>query len=125
MLHALTTLLGLQLLGETLVQALHLPMPGPVVGMLALFIILLWRGGPPPWLETTAQGLLSHLGLFFVPAGVGIITHTELLARTWPAIMLALLVGTALTLAATAIPVHLHLALAARRTRSIEEGRHD
>lgn len=47
MLGALTTLLVYQLIGEVLVQALALPVPGPVIGMLTAILmplmLALWR----------------------------------------------------------------------------------
>ncbi|MFQ3662570.1 MAG: CidA/LrgA family protein [Chloroflexaceae bacterium] len=125
MLQALTTLLGMQLIGEILARALHLPVPGPVMGMVLLVALLLRRRTPPAWLEPTAQGLLRHLGLLFVPAGVGIIAHTELLARAWLPLLLTLLLGTTLTLVVTALSLRLLLALTARHTHLVAEVDHD
>lgn len=124
MLKAITTLLGLQLIGEVLARALHLPVPGPVIGMLLLLGLLLWHGSPPAWLESTAGGLLDYLGLLFVPAGVGIVAHTGLLAQAWLPIMLTLLLSTTITLAATALVLRLLLVVAARRPPAAG-GRHD
>ncbi len=125
MLQAFTTLLGMQLLGEILARALHLPVPGPVIGMVLLTVLLLRRRTPPAWLEPTTQGLLRHLGLLFVPAGVGIIVHAELLARAWLPLLLTLLLGTTLTLVVTALSLRLLLALTARRARLVAEAHHD
>ncbi len=125
MLQALTTLLGMQLLGEILARALHLPVPGPVIGMVLLVVLLLRRRTPPAWLEPTARGLLRHLELLFVPAGVGIIVHTELLARAWLPLLLTLLLGATLTLVVTALSLRLLLALTARRARRVAETNHD
>lgn len=125
MLQAFTTLLGLQLLGEILARALHLPLPGALVGMLLLAALLLRRGEPPAWLEPAAQGLLRHLGLLFVPAGVGIIAYTDLLARAWLPLLLTLLLGTMLTLVITAWSLRLLLLLGAQRARSSAEAGHE
>ena len=40
MITGLTWLLGCQLLGELVVRLADLPIPGPVVGMLILFVLL-------------------------------------------------------------------------------------
>ena len=48
MLGALTLLLVYQLVGEVAVQLLHLPVPGPVLGMLLLFLTLILRGEASP-----------------------------------------------------------------------------
>ena len=110
MLQALTLILLCQLLGEAAVLLLGLPLPGPVLGMLLLFAILLARGGPPESVARTADTLLAHLPLLFVPAGVGVMLHWELLRSHWPALLAAVLAGTLLTLAATALTL-----IAARR----------
>ncbi|MDH4174482.1 MAG: CidA/LrgA family protein, partial [Betaproteobacteria bacterium] len=47
MLGAFTLLLVYQLVGEVLVLVTGLPVPGPVVGMLLLFLSLAARGSAP------------------------------------------------------------------------------
>ena len=73
MIGALATLLVLQLLGEALVYVFKLPLPGPVVGMALLLLVLAVRPRQLAALKPTAQNLLQHLSLLFVPAGVGVI----------------------------------------------------
>ena len=103
MLASLTTLLVFQLLGEVISMALSLPVPGPVIGMMLLFLALVIKGAVPRELQITAQGLLSHLSLLFVPAGVGVLLHAHLVAEEWPAISAALIGSTLLTIAVTAL----------------------
>jgi putative effector of murein hydrolase LrgA (UPF0299 family) len=79
MLPALTLLLVCQLLGEIVIRALGLPVPGPVLGMFFLFLFLLLRDGPSTELRTTAQALLQHLSLLFVPAGTGVVLYLRLI----------------------------------------------
>lgn len=102
MLASLTLLLVFQLIGETVVQWLRLPVPGPVLGMLLLFAALVLRGEVPTALRDTANGLLQHLSLLFVPAGAGVMTHLGLLATAWLPITVAILLSTAVTLLVTA-----------------------
>jgi holin-like protein len=99
----ITTLLLFQLAGESIVLLLGLPVPGPVVGMLLLFLTLLARGRIGAQLEATANGLLSHLSLLFVPAGVGVLVHIDMIADEWIPITIALLLSTFLTLTVTAM----------------------
>jgi holin-like protein len=103
MIAALTQLLVFQLLGEVIARWLSLPVPGPVLGMLFLFLALLLRGGPDHELQGTSQNLLQHLSLLFVPAGVGIMVHLSRVADEWLPLLLSLLISTALTLAVTAL----------------------
>jgi holin-like protein len=46
---------------------------------------------------------LSHLSLLFVPAGVGVLVHWERMRGQWTAIAAALVLGTLITLAVTAL----------------------
>lgn len=103
MLGALTILLVFQLLGEGISHGLDLPVPGPVIGFAMLFLALLARGGVPTDLRTTATGLLQHLSLLFVPAGVGVMVHLSRLREEWLPIAVALAVSTVLTIACTAL----------------------
>lgn len=103
MLAALTLLLVLQLIGEVIAQTLHLPIPGPVIGMALLFGILVKRGGPSEDLRTTSLGLLGHLSLLFVPAGTGVILHLQRMADEWLPLTVSLLASTALTIVVSAL----------------------
>lgn len=103
MISALTQLLLFQLAGEVIARGLDLPIPGPVIGMALLFLYLAWRRGPDTELQQTAQGLLRHLSLLFVPAGTGVMLHLHRLQDEWLPILLSLVVSTAVTLAVTAV----------------------
>ncbi len=102
MLAALTTLLVFQLIGEVLVHVTGLPVPGPVIGMALLFLALSARGELPDTLRNTANGVLQHLSLLFVPAGVGVMVHYARVADELPAIAVSVVASTVLAIAATA-----------------------
>jgi holin-like protein len=114
MLAAITILLVFQLIGEVAVIAFGLPIPGPVVGMALLFVSLILRGSVTDDLGSTASGLLRHLSLLFVPAGVGVMAHLNRLADEWLPITVSLVLSTLLTIAVTAIVMR---ALLARRAK--------
>lgn len=103
MLAGLTWLLVFQCLGEVLVRLLGLPVPGPVVGMLLLFVALRAKGRAPAAIDGAATGLLQHLSLLFVPAGVGVMLHFGRLADEWAALVVALVASTLLAVGATAL----------------------
>ncbi len=103
MLKAITLLLLFQLAGEAISIFLSLPIPGPVIGMALLFAALAWRGGPSLELRETAQNLLQHLSLLFVPAGVGIMLHWQRLGEEWQALLIALVASTFITIAISAL----------------------
>lgn len=111
---AITLLLVYQLLGEIVVLALGLPVPGPVVGFAALFLTLVARRGVSEDLRETANGILAHLSLLFVPAGVGVMVHLGRLREEWLPIAVALVASTALTIALTALAMRWFARLARR-----------
>lgn len=103
MLNYLTLIFCCQLAGEFIIGAAGLSIPGPVLGMVFLFCFLLVRGSIPNDLSMVADGLLNHLSLLFVPAGVGIMLHFKLLGDDFFAISIALFVSTVLTVIVTAV----------------------
>jgi|AntRauTorcE11898_2_1112593.scaffolds.fasta_scaffold07016_5 putative effector of murein hydrolase LrgA (UPF0299 family) len=103
MIGTIALLLGFQLTGEAAVRLLDLPVPGPVVGMVMLFAALAIRGAVPDEVSTVANGLLAHLALLFVPAGVGIIAHTDRLEGIWPILLVVLIASTLMAVAVTAV----------------------
>lgn len=98
----LTLILCCQLAGEFLGKVMLSSVPGPVLGMVLLFAGLMLRGRVPAELEQTGETLLRHLSLMFVPAGVGVMLHFRLLGSDWPAIAVALVVSTLVTIVVTA-----------------------
>ncbi|MGA2549009.1 MAG: CidA/LrgA family protein [Burkholderiaceae bacterium] len=103
MLRTLTTLLVFQFAGESVSYALKLPIPGPVIGMLLLFGYLLIRRGEAERLKSTAQELLRHLSLLFVPAGVGVMLYADRVRQEWLPIVVSVIASTAATLIVTAV----------------------
>jgi len=102
MIMGMSVLLICQFLGELLARGLMLPVPGPVFGMVILLAGLMIRGKVPESLRLTGEGLLRYLTLLFVPAGVGLMVHFQLIGQDlWP-ILITLVLSTALTLGVTA-----------------------
>jgi holin-like protein len=110
MIASLSLILLCQLTGEVCVRGLGLPMPGPVVGLLLLLLLLLARDrfamlarGPlqGDGVESASRGLLAHLSLLFIPAGVGVVQKLDLLAEHGIAILAILAVSVIITLLVT------------------------
>jgi len=57
--------------------------------------------------ETASKGLLAHLSLLFVPAGVGVVQKLDLLASHGVAIILVLAFSVVVTLLATVLTFRL------------------
>ncbi|MDZ4136317.1 MAG: CidA/LrgA family protein [Paracoccaceae bacterium] len=103
MIPALLALLLCQLAGEVVARGLGLSLPGPVLG---LMLLLAGFAAFPRLLDVVrpvAQGLLGHLSLLFVPAGVGVVGHLDRLGDQGLAILVALVVSTVLSIAVGAL----------------------
>lgn len=114
---AIFLLILLQLIGESIVQMSGLPVPGAIVGLILLYVILLWRGQVSDEMSRTSGFLLQNLGVLFVPAGVGVIAYLPLIAAQWWIILLVLLVSVCTTVAITGLVV---TRLSARPTEAVK-----
>lgn len=94
MINGLMWLMACQLVGEVIVRLLDVPVPGPVVGMVVLFGLLqLRRSGDEATVVRAADGLLQHLQLLFIPAGVGVIVYLEAIRDNAAPIVGAMLIS--------------------------------
>ena len=98
MLLYLTLIFCCQLVGELLVSATALPVPGPVIGMVLLFCGLLVHGRLPEDLGRVADALITNLSLLFIPAGVGVMLHLQLIGDELLPISIALVASTLITI---------------------------
>ncbi len=101
-LRGLALLLVLQAAGDGLAHALRLPVPGPVVGMV-LLILALRVERLRASVRAIAELLLAHLSLLFVPVGVGVVTHLDLLSHSGGPLLVAIVVSTWTGMAVTAL----------------------
>lgn len=104
-LQGLAILLTLQSLGEALSRLLHLPYPGPVIGMVLLLVALRWPAVQTR-VRTVADFLLAHLSLLFVPVGVGVITQLGVLAHYGLRLAVVLVLSTWIGMAVSAWVLH-------------------
>jgi holin-like protein len=110
MLHAIFLIFVLQLIGEFLQKYFELTVPGPVIGLLLMLGLLLFLkpshgsdSGFGQQVMSTANTLLQHLSLLFVPIGVGVVMHLQLLESQLAKVLGVIVIGTLLTLIFTAL----------------------
>jgi holin-like protein len=70
--------IAFQLFGNWLKEALALPVPGATLGMFML-LLCLFIIPKNTHINESAQKLLQHLPLFFIPAGVGIMSFGKVI----------------------------------------------
>lgn len=89
------------LLGEV-VSALissFIAIPGSVIGMLLLFFSLHFKWIGMEQVDEVGTWLTNNMGIFFVPAGVGLISNFGVLANTWWQLLIIMVVTTVLMMA--------------------------
>lgn len=107
-----TLILLCQLIGEVFVRGFAIPIPGPVAGMVLLLLLLGIRerfsnrlpaelAGDD--LPSAGKGLLAHLSLLFVPAGVGVVQRLDLLGTHGLALAITIAVSTLAAMLATVL----------------------
>jgi|RhiMetdeSRZDD1v2_1073273.scaffolds.fasta_scaffold58328_5 holin-like protein len=89
----IVALLVINGVGYTLAAALQLPLPGNLLGMLLLLSLLATGLVPLRWVESSASVLIRHLGFFFVPITVGLMSLGELFLDNGVAILITLVVS--------------------------------
>jgi holin-like protein len=87
---------ALNFAGGWLVKRTALPIPGNLVGMMALYVLLALRIVKLAWFETAGSFLIRHLAFFFVPITVGLMDARYLLAARGLVILLILAVSAAI-----------------------------
>jgi holin-like protein len=87
----LALLVALAVGGDLLVHATRIPVPGSVVGMLALTVLLETRVVPMRLVRAPAELLVRHLALLYVPAGVALIAYVAVVRQDLVAITVAAL----------------------------------
>ncbi|HET6562975.1 MAG TPA: CidA/LrgA family protein [Marmoricola sp.] len=116
MITGLLALLTCQLVGELLVRLLDVPVPGPVAGMVVLLVALQLREPrKDAGVVRAAEGLLRHLQLLFVPAGVGVVEHLAVIGASAVPLVVGLAVSWFAALATTAAVAAGLLTLGRRR----------
>lgn len=122
MIGGLLLLLACQLGGDFVVEALDVPVPGPVLGMVLLLVLLiLRRPSEDAGVIRASEALLQHLQLLFVPAGTGVITYLSVIGAGAVPIVTGLVVSWAAALLATAVTATLVVGVRLRRRSTAEE----
>lgn len=88
-------------IGETVVYYTGIPIPSSIIGMLLLTAALKLRIVRLMWVDKVSDFLVSNLGFFFVPAGVGLMRCLGLVSEQWLPIVGASVVSTFLIIAVT------------------------
>lgn len=103
MLKAISIVLALSVIGDTVTDAVQMAVPGAAIGLLLLTALFLWRGGPDVASATLFDTLSPVFPMFFVPAAVGIVANAGILSEIWLYVLVAICLGTAVTIMVTGL----------------------
>lgn len=103
--------LALSYLGEQVARNLPFPFPGSVVAMIFLFILLVFKLIKLEQLEQSSGFLLANMGLFIVPAAVGLLESVGLVSDQLWAFLAVVFLTTVITMLITMLVTHLLIKL--------------
>jgi holin-like protein len=93
--------------GEGLARLTGLPVPGGIVGMLAVLALLATGRLSVFSMRRGADWFIADMLLFFVPAVLGLLDHREFLSLLGLKLLVVILTGTVAVMAVTALTVDL------------------
>ncbi|MGX7349186.1 CidA/LrgA family protein [Dolosicoccus paucivorans] len=95
------------LLGEvvSLIIAPIVLIPGSVIGMILLFLALHFNFIKMEQVEEVGSWLTDNMLVFFIPAGVGLITTFHILGDVWWQLLIAMIVTIALLMGVSGVIV--------------------
>ena len=100
-----TVLAGVWYVADFVVRRLGLPVPGGVVGLVAVLALLFCGGLPSRWIKAGADWLLSDMLLFFIPAAVAAVQYGGLFKADGWRLALVVVAGTLMVMVAVAFAV--------------------
>lgn len=92
----------LSLLGGIIVEFLHVPLPGSIIGLIILLLLLHTKIVKKEYVADGAGFLLPILTLLFIPATVGVVNYPELLSWLGVSLLIITIISTIFSLGVTA-----------------------
>ncbi len=94
-------ILLISFISEILNAVIPLPVPASVYGLIILFACLCLKIIKVEQVETVSNFLLSIMPIFFIPAGVGVITSVEIISQNLIPILVIMIVTTIVVMVVT------------------------
>ena len=85
--------IAFQIVGTVASNVLGIGLPGPIIGLLILLGYLMCVGHVNPSLETAAAHLLKYMPLLLVPAAVGVMAYSMVIAEQFWALLATLVLS--------------------------------
>jgi holin-like protein len=94
-------IIGFNFLGLLLHSVFNIPLPANVLGLIMLTAALFAKLIKVEWIEESAQFLVRHMMLFFVPVIVSTMTFSAFLGHYWVSILTSLTLSTFVVMGVT------------------------
>ena len=114
-LYQIAIIFALCLTGEIISALLPFPFPASISAMLLLLLALFSGALKIDHIKEKSDFLLSNMAFFFIPAGVKVVEHLELITSIWWRFLIVVVVSTVAVFLVTAGTVSLVLRLEERR----------
>ncbi|SAL63177.1 CidA/LrgA family protein [Caballeronia humi] len=101
----IAALAAIWFVADIVARKFSLPVPGGVVGLLALLALLFCGGVAPRWVKAGADWLLADMLLFFIPAAVAAVQYGGLFMEDGWRLALVVVGGTLMVMFAVAFAV--------------------
>lgn len=90
-------------LGQAISYLIGGLLPGNIIGMILLFAALYFKLIKPSYLRSIARGLTKNMAILFIPAGVGLMTSTDLISKYWLILIVSCFISSILIIAVVAL----------------------
>jgi holin-like protein len=101
MIRQCTIIFGCLAVGELFAHFIPFKIPASIIGMMILTLLLKRGWIKLAWVKDISAFLSNNIAFFFVPAGVAVMLHLNILKNAALPILTAAVISTILTLAAT------------------------
>ncbi len=115
----LFSLIG-ELVSKTIASVVAIP--GSVIGMVLLFIALHFKWLKMEKVDEVGTWLTDNMAIFFVPAGVGLMTNFDVLAEVWYQLLIIMVVTTAIMMWFVGSLVQKIKAVTDKKNQQLQEG---
>jgi len=105
MIKELSIIFVITYIGDVISKLINFSFPGPIIGMLILFILLERNILKIKMIEKGSSLILSNIAIFFIPPGVGLISALGLLDGNILKILITMILTTIITMATTGFVV--------------------
>ena len=103
LLRGIAFLLLLQWISTLIINAISIPFPPALLGMLLLTALLCGGVIPAAAVDGICNILISKMGMLFLPAGVSVILYADVIRAEWVPILVTIVVASIAVLGSTAL----------------------